>query len=618
MNDKLIASFGSQENLRKVFSAAAVAAAAAFAVYLPVLGNGFVNFDDGICIYANPYLRAPDAGFIKWAFTYMEMGWIPLTWVSFSIDYMFWELDPTGYHLTNMILHSLNTFLVTLLTGMLMFQATGSLKKQVFVGAALSGVLFGVHPLHVESVAWATERKDVLFAFFYFLSLIAYLLYTSNNTRRKTWYSLSLVLFILSSLSKPMAVSLPILLVILDFYPLERLRKNGTLLRTALLEKLPFYLVSGLVCALTISSQKAGGFVVSTSYSSLETRLWLATRAVGFYLEKAFLPVDLSPIYPLPMKMNVYSAEYIGSLFVVLTVTLLCLLCYRRRPMLLALWAFFVVTLLPVIGVVQVGAQAAADRYMYVSLLGPILLVSTPLAKLYDRGGLPSKLMLTVVLTVIVWLSTMTVAQTGVWKNTETLRDQIRRVSPDTYVHAPLGQQKAKSRRLSELSVFELTNALADKNLSSSVRAEIYARRGKLLEKQGQSAMAMKSLDEAIDLDPGNYEYLYSRGLFKFRNKELTSAISDFSKAANLNQDDARVFNSLGLALSEAKRYLEAANAYDRAIALDPDQGGLHLNKANACSMAGLNQEALEHYRAAARLDFKPAQNYLRSKKIDW
>ena len=125
MNDKLIASFGSQENLRKVFSAAAVAAAAAFAVYLPVLGNGFVNFDDGTSIYANPYLRAPDVGFIKWPFTYMEMGWIPLTWVSFSIDYMFWELDPTGYHLTNMILHSLNTFLVTLLTGMLMFQATG-------------------------------------------------------------------------------------------------------------------------------------------------------------------------------------------------------------------------------------------------------------------------------------------------------------------------------------------------------------------------------------------------------------------------------------------------------------------------------------------------------------
>jgi hypothetical protein len=244
---------------KKLWLVAVLVCLVSVAVYLPTLHNDFVNWDDPAYVYDNPSIKLPFIDFMEWAFSTSWTGyWHPMTWLSFRADYALWGLNPMGYHLTSILFHGLNTLLVVLLAGVLFMRGLPSQKGAVLFGAAVVGILFGLHPFHVESVAWISERKDVLYSFFWLLGLLAYTGYSSSAIyKRKVVLFLScLISFAFSVSSKPMAVTFPLVLLILDFYPLGRLDQKGALLKVALLEKLPFFIVSGAVSITTIVMQK--------------------------------------------------------------------------------------------------------------------------------------------------------------------------------------------------------------------------------------------------------------------------------------------------------------------------------------------------------------------------
>ncbi len=257
---------------------------AALMAFLPALQNGFVNFDDNVYVYENAALRSLDWAFIKNSFFgFYYLNWHPLTMISYAVDYRLWGLDPFGYHLTNIIFHAANTFLVGVLACRLL-DAEGSPRKPLFsfTVVAVSALLFGLHPLHVESVAWISERKDVLSGFFFLLALISYVRYASSSEKRWIHYCATLFFFLLALMSKPMAVTLPVVLLILDYYPLKR--RPG--LKTTILEKVPFCLLAVFSAMMTLAAQTTA----SAFTSSLWERSLVSVRAYVFYLEKLALP----------------------------------------------------------------------------------------------------------------------------------------------------------------------------------------------------------------------------------------------------------------------------------------------------------------------------------------
>src|SRR3972149_4513570 len=267
-------------------------ALAACLLFMPALPAGFVNWDDSAYVFENVHLRSFD---LKWAFSAVVVGnWLPLTLLSYSLDYSIWGYSPFGYHLTNNILHAANTGLVFLLG----LRLASARKMTVFASVALalsSALLFGLHPLRVESVAWVSERKDVLCAFFFLLAILSYLRYASDL--KKGWYLSSLVLFVLALMSKPMAVTLPLVLLIIDFYPLERL---GRSFRRAVLEKVPFFILSAAAAVVAFYAPRLEGALSSIHTSPFRMRAPGALAPPGFYVFKSVFPSGPSPFYPLP------------------------------------------------------------------------------------------------------------------------------------------------------------------------------------------------------------------------------------------------------------------------------------------------------------------------------
>ncbi len=375
----------------------------AFAVFIPALGAGFVNWDDPAYVYQNPHIRSLD---LHWAFTaVVASNYHPLTLLSHTLDYALFGLDPWGHHLTSIMLHALNSALVYLLSLALLErimprsgapdsagkgsgQRPGGLSRNANTGpsegavfAALAAAfIFAAHPLHVESVAWVAERKDVLSAFLFLLSMLAYLGYTARRDKALP-YALSLIFFVLALLSKPMAVTLPVVLLVLDYYPLKR---DGRGWGRLIIEKIPFFALSILSAVLTLWAQSSGGAVTKMHSYSLGARLIVAVRGYVFYLYKLIYPASLAPYYPLPLSAGAEDPLFLGSLLILIIISALCLyLALRGRRAPAALWAYYIVTLAPVIGIVQVGSQAAADRYAYITTIGFFMLAGFVMARLF-------------------------------------------------------------------------------------------------------------------------------------------------------------------------------------------------------------------------------------------
>ncbi|HEX7500896.1 MAG TPA: tetratricopeptide repeat protein, partial [Polyangia bacterium] len=374
--------------------------------------------------------------FLAWALTTFRMAnWNPLTWLSLGVDHAFFGLDPLGYHLSNVLLHGGTTLIVVLLVGTLFARAQGACDSRSLLAAAVAGLIFAVHPLHVESVAWVSERKDVLCGVFYVLALLFYLRFVEH--RKTAEYLACLGAFALALLAKPIAVSLPLVLLILDAYPLVRLTKPGW--TRVVVEKVPFIALSLASSVVVLVAQWRGGAVAR--HIALGARLWVAERGLGFYLAKMAVPINLSPMYPLDSEVSPWRWDYLLSFGLVLGVSAAAVIVRRRAPLIGALWVAYVIMLVPAIGVVQVGQQAAADRHMYLPLLAPAIGIAAVVIRVWQGGRHTRAALAVAAVIAMVGLSILTVRQIGVWRDTPTLWTWVIKKQPGAAMaHYNLGE----------------------------------------------------------------------------------------------------------------------------------------------------------------------------------
>jgi len=527
-------------------------ALAAFLVFMPALWAGFVNWDDSAYVFENVHLRSFD---LKWAFSAVVVGnWLPLTLLSYSLDYSIWGYSPFGYHLTNNILHSANAALVFLLG----LRLASARKMTVFASVALalsSALLFGLHPLRVESVAWVSERKDVLCAFFFLLSILSYLRYASDL--KKGWYLSSLVLFVLALMSKPMAVTLPLVLLIIDLYPLERLERS---FRRALLEKVPFFVLSVASAVAAFYAQRLEGALSSIDAYPFWMRALVALRALGFYVFKSVFPSGLAPFYPLPHRGDIFDFTLFASAALILILIFICLITLKRTKALSAAWLYYLVTLLPVIGLVQVGSQAAADRYTYLPIIGPCMLVGALVAlaseRLYRTRSIAFYPVLLVFFAVLTALSALTVRQTGFWKDGIALWSREIAIYPEV-------------------------------SLAYSNRALAYDDRGMYRE-------AIEDFRSVISIDPRSASAYNNRGLIYDRLRMYMEAVSDFDMAIAVKPDYALAYNNRGNAYKSLGELRPAIDDFLKAASLAPNLPEPYINLASAYLEAGQTELAYE------------------------
>ena len=373
------------------------------------LQGQFLQWDDYGHITQNPAIRSLSPANLWSMFTEPAAKlYVPLTWLSFAIDYQVWGRDPFGYHLTNLLLHVANTVLVLLLA----FRLLQGRFKYAQPAAVLTAAIFGVHPLHVESVAWVTERKDLLFAFFYLLSLLAYLRWVVRGTRRDYWACL--LLFVGSVLSKSTAVTLPLALVLLDVFWKRRV---------ALWEKIPFFAVSLIIGAATFVAQAGGNgeTVVGTGVIPLWARLGLVGYCALFYVGKFFWPFHLSAVYPTFEDFGWTPLHAVGYLLAFVALLAAVFTLRKRAPVVLPSWLFYLITLSPTIGLVPVGAHVVADRFTYVPLIGLALPLSVGIVALANSWRRARPILAGATATLLVALVILSAKRSVVWTNTETL-----------------------------------------------------------------------------------------------------------------------------------------------------------------------------------------------------
>jgi hypothetical protein len=568
-----------------------------FSVFIPALQNGFVWWDDNDYVFENPNIRAFDTAFFRWAFFgFHANNWHPLTWISHALDYAVWGLDPFGHHLTNIILHSLNAFVVVLLITKL----AGALKdttingyapasflkdRSILIMGAVTGLLFGLHPLRVESVAWVSERKDLLCALFFLLSLMTYAKYLSVRAVMDSQkmpasgfltkgYLLTLGFFILALLSKPMAVTLPLVLLVLDWYPFRRIRSGRTFL-TAVFEKLPFIALSLAASALTVLAQRS--LIKPVEFVPLSTRLFVGAKSLIVYLWKILLPLNLSPFYPYPQNIPTFSFTNILPVVLVLAITVACVLLAKREKLWLAVWLYYVISLVPVLGIVQVGDQAMADRYTYLPSLAPLLIIGLAAARISEKlTGLEKRVValksFAIALCIFVCgsLSYLTVRQIKVWRNSVDLFTYIIENDP---LHVPnvyynRGKAFEQEGRLDKAATDYLT-AIA----LNPLHYRAYVSLGVLYGRAGMFEKAIEYFNKSMAIRPDYYIAYGDRGLTYFFMGQNDKALEDFNQAIELNRNYSDAYVGRGnLNLREGKAEL-AAPDFQTACALGNTKG---------------------------------------------
>jgi len=403
---------------KQTFVLCLLLAVATLAVYNPINRNAFVNFDDDQYIAHNPHVTAGLSWqTISWAFShYYEANWHPLTWISHALDWQLFGANPIGHHYMNVVLHALNAVLLFLL----LQSATGFSGRSLMVAA-----LFALHPVNVESVAWAAERKNVLSMFFLLLAMHAYGWYVRKPQVRR--YAVVAFLFALGLMSKPQVITLPFLLLLWDYWPLGRFTAAGaTAMRRLAVEKLPLFLLSLASAIVTMQAQKVGNAIRSMVSYPFDLRLENALVAYSRYLGKAFWPVKLSPLYPHPQAINPW---YVIASVLFLSLITERVIDRRRHGYLLAGWFWFLGSLVPMIGVVQVGEQAMADRYAYLPFVGLFVMLVWGIADFAQARQISPRFLQMAAAGVLAALSFLTYRQIGFWRDSETLWTHALEVS---------------------------------------------------------------------------------------------------------------------------------------------------------------------------------------------
>ncbi len=531
------------------------------AIYWQVSGFEFVAYDDSQYILLSSKKFSVDS-FI-WSFVSMDVAnWHPLTWLSLILDYNLYGDNSGGYHITNLVFHIANTLLLLFLLN----KMTGSIYRSTVVAA-----LFALHPLHVESVAWVSERKDVLSAFFWLLTMWAYVKYSGNPGRKQ--YLTVISLFALGLMAKPMLVTLPFVLLLMDYWPLGRIElgqiipdKNSKTKKKSfsflILEKLPLFVLTFFSCIITYIAQNKYNAVVSFENISFTSRILNAFNSYTGYLEKIFYFQELGIFYPYPA--NFEWLEVIGSVLLLLSITTLVIIRIKKQPYLAVGWFWFIGTLIPVIGIIQVGSQSMADRYTYIPLVGIFIctlwLVTESLQNI-KYGKTVSILAIIFYIPIIMY---STYNQVGVWKNT--------------------------------LSLFEHALAFNWKNYRAYNMAA-YA-----MFKSGEYQKSLYYYSMALKINP-KYEPAYTNAGNALQNMgKLDDAINCYIKAIQINSKSAEAQYNLGIALILKNRFPEAINHFNESLKINPGDADVHNNLGIALIKMGKIKEGLEHFQRSLHL----------------
>jgi Flp pilus assembly protein TadD len=602
-------------------------------VYLPVRHYAFVDYDDPDYVTDNPIVQAglTWSGF-QWAFTTGHASnWHPLTWLSHMVDCQLFGLNAGRHHLVNVLFHATNAVLLLLL----LWRMTGA-----FWRSALIAALFAWHPLHVESVAWVAERKDVLSTFFGLLTLMAYVRYAQR--RLKVDYLLALFFFACGLMAKPMLVTLPFVFLLLDYWPLRRVTGDGWQvtgdkkpvgqlstfnssafafgcgatapkrsedgqLSTLFLEKWPFFALAAASCVVTFVAQKRGEAVAPLEWCPLSSRIGNAAVAYVKYLFNSVYPVNLAVIYPLPKEIPLM--QVVGAMLVLAVISGLIWRARRQRPYLVTGWLWYLGMLVPVIGLVQVGLQSMADRYTYLPLIGVFLGAVFGLGDLAVRLRLKSTLLVLVAVIVLAGCLFATVRQLQYWQDGETLFERALAVTKDNPIaQSSLGTALGEAGRLPE-AMEHFREALRLKPGSALAHNNL----GNALLHTGQPQEAMEHFREALRLRPDDAEAHNNLGVALAQTGQPQEAMEHFREALRLKPDDAKTHYNLGVALAQTGQPQEAIKHYQEALRLQPNLPEAHCNLGITLTRIGRLMEAIAQFRTALQLqpDLAAARNNL-------
>ena len=497
-------------------------------VFLQTGHFNFVNYDDGGYVFENPNIKAGLTWRgVVWAFTHVHsQNWHPLTSISHMIDCQLFGLNAGAHHLVNVGLHTVTALLLFTF----LWQSTNALWA-----SAISAAIFAIHPLRVESVAWISERKDVLSGFFFMLTLLAYLRYV----RGQTWQRMAVVAvcFAFGLMSKPMLVTTPIVLLLLDYWPFARFKKQG--LWKLILEKVPLVILSVGSCAATLIAQQVA--IGSTESLPLASRIDNALVTYVNYLRQMFWPVDLVPFYIHP-EWRLGTWEIIGAIILLAGITAAMFLLRRKLPFLLVGWLWYIVMLLPVIGIIQVGLQARADRYTYLPQIGVIIAVVWAIRDLTSLWRARTVVLVPASLAVVGSLSFLSYRQATHWHDTESLWSYTLNRSPENDV------------ALTGLAMVEVV--------------------------RGQTDNAITHFRHALALRDGNAAAHYGLGLALSQQRKTDEAIGHWQRSLELQPDNINARNYLGAALAEIGRTAEAIEQWQQTLAFDPENGNAANNLA--------------------------------------
>ena len=498
------------------------------AVFWQVNQFDFINLDDQVYVMENLHIQSGiTLDGLRWAFasTYAEF-WHPLTWLSLMLDYQFYGLNAGGFHVTNLILHILSTLLLFWLFN----RMTGAVWKSAFVAA-----IFALHPLHVESVAWVAERKDVLSAFFWMLTLCLYVYYTEKPAVRR--YLPVLFCFVLALMSKPMVVTLPLILILLDYWPLKRFEsRKDNLLLWQLKEKIPFFVLSSIFSIITLLTQNKP-FVKHFPFNAR-----IANAPVSFvtYLEKTFWPHDMAVFYPFSYQIPAWKVLLASLLILIITTAVIVMM--KRLPYLFAGWLWYAITILPVIGIVSVGNFAMADRYHYLPSIGIAVMLAWGIPSLIKKEDMRKNILFPAALVSLAIMSVLTWRQCGYWKN-----------SIELFSHALQSTQN---------------NHLAHTNIGIALFAE------------GKSKEAIYHYNKAINIKPDYVPPYKGRGVVYVKLGQYQRAIEDFNQATRLDHNDFLPYYNRGFIFANFAQYQLAIDNFNEAIRLRPDFTDAYNNRA--------------------------------------
>jgi Flp pilus assembly protein TadD len=600
--------------------------------FWPITGAEFISFDDPDYVTDNPMVqRGLTVEGLAWAFTTGHSGnWHPLTWLSHMLDWQIYGPKAAGHHTTNLLFHLANSIIL--------FIALQRMTRATWRSAVVAA-LFAVHPLHLESVAWVSERKDVLSTFFGLISLLSYIRHVQSGvaeaTRRDYWFAL--VSFGCALLGKPMLVTLPFVFLLLDFWPLQRITLQQSDRRKAaglVIEKAPFFAVSFISCAITFAVQRAGGAVRSVEEFSFWHRLGNTLISYATYLRKMVWPDDLAIFYPHSATLS--AGPILVSFLIILGISVIAVLPLRSRPYMLIGWCWFLGTLVPVIGLVQVGEQALADRYSYIPLVGIFIAMTWWIGDLLARQNRLIKAIPAIV--ALAACALLTWRQSHVWQNNQTLFTHALAVTEKNYIaHNHLATDFIRKNQILEarehlVRAVEYRPTFADAlvNLGTIIAEEgnlaeaeslfskavtfapqfeeAHYNLANLLKAEGQFTRAIQHYEEVLRSNPENGDAHSALGFIYANSGNMDLALTHFTKAAQLKPDDAAAQHNIGLAFIAKGSLDSAIDHLMKAVELNRDFLPAHYQLGIIFHKTGDTEGAIRHLSIVIQLDPENAE----------